>query len=232
MLRQSVRVAQLQKCAVRVSQIQKCAVRFSRANHSTHDDDDGSGCKDERYAKLIQGNRDWVKEKLAEDPQFFKKRAAGQHPRYMLIGCSDSRVPPDQLTGTQPGEMFIHRNVANVVVPTDMNCMSVLQYAVEVLKVEHVIVMVRVEFFLSPFVSHSLNTHTRVLFVSTRVYYLQYLSHIWVVCHTCVIHMYYLQHLCITFVLFAILVSHLYHTWVANTYLQHHTHTCYTTHIY
>jgi len=72
---------------------------------------------------------------------FFEKLQHAQKPNYLLIGCSDSRVPPDQLTQTQPGEIFIHRNVANLVVNTDLNCMSVLQYAVEVLKVKHVIVM-------------------------------------------------------------------------------------------
>eukprot|EP01027_Heterolobosea_sp_BB2_P020886 GEZU01029836.1.p1 GENE.GEZU01029836.1~~GEZU01029836.1.p1 ORF type:complete len:271 (+),score=73.92 GEZU01029836.1:52-813(+) len=93
------------------------------------------------YKKLFEGNEQFVKEKLALDPEYFTKRSTGQQPKYLLIGCSDSRVPPDQLTKTEPGEIFIHRNVANLVVNTDLNVMSVLQYAVEVLKVQHVIVM-------------------------------------------------------------------------------------------
>eukprot|EP00455_Lapot_gusevi_P045057 TRINITY_DN5725_c0_g2_i1.p1 TRINITY_DN5725_c0_g2~~TRINITY_DN5725_c0_g2_i1.p1 ORF type:complete len:273 (-),score=38.28 TRINITY_DN5725_c0_g2_i1:79-897(-) len=93
------------------------------------------------YEKLLSGNRSWVAAKTKNDPDYFQRLSAGQTPSYMLIGCSDSRAPPDQLTQTGPGEMFIHRNVANMVVNTDMNVMSVLQYAVEVLKVKHVIVM-------------------------------------------------------------------------------------------
>jgi len=88
---------------------------------------------------LCIGNRAFVESKTTTDPQFFEKLAKGQTPKYLLIGCSDARVPPDQLTGTEPGEIFIHRNVANLVVNTDLNLMSVLQYAVEVLKVKHII---------------------------------------------------------------------------------------------
>lgn len=94
-----------------------------------------------QYMKLFENNRRWVSETLKEDPDFFERLSKGQKPAFMLIGCSDSRVPPDQLTQTHPGEIFIHRNVANLVVHTDMNLMSVLQYAVEVLRVRHVIVM-------------------------------------------------------------------------------------------
>lgn len=93
------------------------------------------------YDKLLQGNKNFVLEKTSKDPKFFSRLKEVQRPDYMLIGCSDSRVPPDQLTQTQPGQIFIHRNVANLVVNTDLNVMSVLQYAVEVLKVKHVIVM-------------------------------------------------------------------------------------------
>jgi len=93
------------------------------------------------YYKLLTNNKEWQQEKTKDDPDYFKRMAEGQRPRFLLIGCSDSRVPPDQLTKTQPGEIFIHRNVANLVVSTDINLMSVLQYAVEVLKVKHVIVM-------------------------------------------------------------------------------------------
>ncbi|KAL0488128.1 carbonic anhydrase [Acrasis kona] len=93
------------------------------------------------YKKLFTGNRDFVARKTKEDPEYFTRLVNTQTPKYVLIGCSDSRVPPDQLTNTNPGEIFIHRNVANLVVNTDNNIMSVLQYAIEVLKVKHVIVM-------------------------------------------------------------------------------------------
>lgn len=90
--------------------------------------------------QLLTNNREWVQEKLAIDADFFNRLADGQHPKILWIGCSDSRVSPDQLTKTQPGEIFVHRNIANLVVQTDMNLLSVLQYSVEVLKVEHIIV--------------------------------------------------------------------------------------------
>jgi carbonic anhydrase len=77
---------------------------------------------------------------LRLDPGYFSRLAEGQHPEFLWIGCSDSRVPPDRITGTEPGDMFVHRNIANLVVQTDMNLLSVLQYAVEVLQVSHVIV--------------------------------------------------------------------------------------------
>jgi carbonic anhydrase len=92
------------------------------------------------YEQLFANNRRWVDEQLAEDPAYFERLAAGQSPQYLFIGCSDSRVNANEITGTQNGQMFIHRNIANVVVHTDMNLMSVLQFAVEVLHVEHVIV--------------------------------------------------------------------------------------------
>jgi len=94
----------------------------------------------ERYERLLQENKAWAKEKVAEDPQFFERLVNVQRPEYLWIGCSDSRVPPNEITQTQPGEIFIHRNIANMVVHTDLNMLSVLQYAVEVLKVKHVIV--------------------------------------------------------------------------------------------
>jgi|SRR6476661_4847939 len=90
---------------------------------------------------ILEGNRRWVEAKRAEDPEFFQKLAVGQKPRYLFIGCSDSRVPGSAITGTGPGEMFTHRNIANVVVNTDMNLLSVLQYAVEVLEVEVILVV-------------------------------------------------------------------------------------------
>ena len=89
---------------------------------------------------LLEKNRAWSESIKARDPQFFPNLARQQAPRYLWIGCSDSRVPPTELVGVVPGEMFVHRNVANVVVHTDFNCLSVLQYAVDVLKVAHVIV--------------------------------------------------------------------------------------------
>ncbi|MBD2767748.1 carbonic anhydrase [Hymenobacter sp. BT664] len=90
---------------------------------------------------ILEGNRRWVATKLAEDPEYFHKLSVGQKPRYLFIGCSDSRVPGSAITGTGPGEMFTHRNIANVVVHTDMNLLSVLQYAVEVLEVEVILVV-------------------------------------------------------------------------------------------
>jgi len=89
---------------------------------------------------LFERNRAWAAGRLREDPHFFDRLADQQSPKYMWIGCSDSRVPANQITGLDPGEVFVHRNVANVVVQTDLNLLSVLQFAVEVLKVEHVIV--------------------------------------------------------------------------------------------
>ncbi|MCC3158518.1 carbonate dehydratase [Hymenobacter sp. 15J16-1T3B] len=91
--------------------------------------------------RILEGNRRWVKDQLAKDPQYFEKLALGQKPRYLFIGCSDSRVPGSGITGTGPGEMFTHRNIANLVVHTDMNLLSVLQYAVEVLEVEVIMVV-------------------------------------------------------------------------------------------
>jgi carbonic anhydrase len=91
-------------------------------------------------AQLLENNQSWANEQLAIDPNYFHDLAKGQQPNFLWIGCSDSRVPPDQITKTHPGEMFVHRNVANLVVQTDMNFLSVLQYAVEVLKVNDVIV--------------------------------------------------------------------------------------------
>jgi carbonic anhydrase len=93
------------------------------------------------YLRLFEGNKQYVSEKTRDDPNYFSDRAKTQKPKYLLIGCSDSRVPPNELTKTEPGELFIHRNIANQVISTDMNCMSVIQFAVEYLKVEHVIVM-------------------------------------------------------------------------------------------
>ncbi len=92
------------------------------------------------YEKLLQENKNWAAETQAKDPDFFKNLVNLQSPEYLWIGCSDSRVPANQITGTQPGEIFVHRNIANMVVNTDLNLLSVLQYAVEVLHVKHIIV--------------------------------------------------------------------------------------------
>jgi carbonic anhydrase len=91
-------------------------------------------------SELLANNRAWAEEMTARDPDFFRRLSRQQAPRYLWIGCSDSRVPANQIVGLLPGEMFVHRNVANVVVHTDLNCLSVVQFAVDVLRVEHVIV--------------------------------------------------------------------------------------------
>ncbi|MFN5641230.1 MAG: carbonate dehydratase [Sphingobacteriales bacterium] len=92
------------------------------------------------YEKLLLENKAWAAEKIQDDPEFFSRLAHIQTPEFLWIGCSDSRVPANEITGTQPGEIFVHRNIANMVVHTDLNLLSVLQYAVEVLKVKHIIV--------------------------------------------------------------------------------------------
>lgn len=90
--------------------------------------------------QLIENNKEFVAEKLQLDPEFFIRSSEGQSPKVLWIGCADSRVPPNEITKTNPGDIFVHRNIANLVVMTDMNVLSVLQYAVEVLKVEHIII--------------------------------------------------------------------------------------------
>jgi carbonic anhydrase len=90
---------------------------------------------------LLSQNRAWSESMRAEDPEFFMRLVEQQLPQYLWIGCSDSRVPANEIVGMAPGELFVHRNVANVVVHTDLNCLSVLQYAVEVLKVKHILVV-------------------------------------------------------------------------------------------
>lgn len=90
---------------------------------------------------LFNNNRRWAQEIKSQDPAFFEKLSAQQQPEYLWIGCSDSRVPSNQIIGLMPGEVFVHRNVANVVVQTDLNCQSVIQYAVDVLKVKHIMVV-------------------------------------------------------------------------------------------
>ncbi|PKP43624.1 MAG: carbonate dehydratase [Bacteroidetes bacterium HGW-Bacteroidetes-13] len=92
------------------------------------------------YEQILENNRNWVKSKLDQDPDFFNKLAKGQKPPLLWIGCADSRVPANEITGTQAGEVFVHRNIANMVVHTDMNMLSVLDYAVNALEVRHIIV--------------------------------------------------------------------------------------------
>ena len=95
---------------------------------------------DDDLNRLFENNRRWVRERLEGDPDYFLRNAKSQTPEFLFIGCSDSRVPANEITGTEPGEMFVHRNIANQVWPNDLNVLSVLQYAVEVLDVRHVIV--------------------------------------------------------------------------------------------
>jgi carbonic anhydrase len=92
------------------------------------------------YESLLDGNKIWVSDMIDKDPEYFSRLAQGQNPPVLWIGCADSRVPANEVTNTQPGEIFVHRNIANMVVHTDMNMLSVLDYAVNVLKVKHIIV--------------------------------------------------------------------------------------------
>jgi carbonic anhydrase len=92
------------------------------------------------YESLLEGNKQFIENTLSEDPYYFEKLANGQKPPVLWIGCADSRVPANQITNTSPGEIFVHRNIANMVIHSDMNMLSVLDYAVNVLKVKHVIV--------------------------------------------------------------------------------------------
>ena len=94
----------------------------------------------DEYTRLLDGNKIFVKEMLSKDPEYFMKLSKGQSPEYLWIGCSDSRVPANEITNTLPGEIFVHRNIANLVVSTDMNLLTVLNYSVKYLKVKHIIV--------------------------------------------------------------------------------------------
>lgn len=89
---------------------------------------------------LFQNNEQWVSANLAKDPEFFIKTSRDQLPKYLWVGCSDSRVPANEIVGLEPGELFVHRNVANLFPHTDFNCLSVLEFAIDILKIEHVIV--------------------------------------------------------------------------------------------
>lgn len=92
------------------------------------------------FAQIFENNKQWIAQKLEKDPEYFEKLAKGQHPEYLYIGCADSRVTAEDLMGLQPGEVFIHRNIANLVVSTDNNINAVVQYAVEHLKVKNIII--------------------------------------------------------------------------------------------
>jgi carbonic anhydrase len=92
------------------------------------------------YKKILDNNKEWVESNLEKDPNYFKDLSTGQNPPLLWIGCSDSRVPANEITGTRAGEVFVHRNIANLVIHTDMNMLSVLDYAVNALKVKHVLV--------------------------------------------------------------------------------------------
>ena len=96
---------------------------------------------DTPLANLFENNEKWVAESLADDPEYFSRLAHQQAPEYLWIGCSDSRVPANQIIGLPPGEVFVHRNIANVVVHTDLNCLSVIQFAVDLLRVKHIMVV-------------------------------------------------------------------------------------------
>ncbi len=97
--------------------------------------------RDKDLNTLFKSNRDWAERILAAQPDFFEQLAKQQNPKYLWIGCSDSRVPANEIVGLMPGEVFVHRNIANVVVHSDLNCLSVIQFAVDVLKVEHIMVV-------------------------------------------------------------------------------------------
>ena len=114
-------------------------VRYSASMATDTTGRDGGGTKG-RLDRLLANNRGWAERMRKEDPEFFSRLSKRQSPEYLWIGCADSRVPANQIVDLLPGDIFVHRNVANVVVQTDLNCLSVLQYAVEVLEVKHVIV--------------------------------------------------------------------------------------------
>ena len=95
---------------------------------------------DKLYTNLLENNKRWVAKQLEIDPEFFENLAKGQKPPLLWIGCADSRVPANEIIGAQPGEVFVHRNIANMVIHSDMNMLSVLDYAINVLEVKHVIV--------------------------------------------------------------------------------------------
>ncbi|KAK3388719.1 beta class carbonic anhydrase [Sordaria brevicollis] len=116
--------------------------RFCSSHSSTSEKDrkDITMYLQETHDKVFENNKSWAAEQVAKDPDFFKKLSSGQNPEYLWIGCSDSRIPAEQITGLQPGDAFVHRNIANLVCNTDLNVMSVIEYAVKHLKVKHIVV--------------------------------------------------------------------------------------------
>ncbi len=115
-------------------------IRTSKDSKKTFNVSVGHESNEITYENLLTWNKEWVTETLNEDQDYFKKLAEAQHPPVLWIGCADSRVPANQITGTTPGDIFVHRNIANMVIHTDMSMLSVLDYAVSILKVKHVIV--------------------------------------------------------------------------------------------
>lgn len=104
------------------------------------DEDDVEKYLRENHQRLFENNKKWAADRLQQDPDFFTRLAAGQSPEYLWVGCSDSRIPAEQITGLEAGEAFVHRNIANMVISTDLNVMSVINYAVNHLKVKHIVV--------------------------------------------------------------------------------------------
>lgn len=124
---QSAERRDIQVLVAGIPRLEQCTPRFRKLMQ-------------DEYEKLLRNNQEWVREKLSTDPDFFAKKGTGQAPQFMFIGCSDSRVPENTITKTEPGQIFVHRNIANVVSLSDINLLSVLQYSVEVLNVKHLIV--------------------------------------------------------------------------------------------
>lgn len=94
----------------------------------------------DNFAVILNNNKNWAEDCLHRDPNFFKKLVRGQQPQYLWVGCSDSRVPSEEIVGLRPGELFVHRNIANQIPPSDINALAVIQYSVQVLKVTHIVV--------------------------------------------------------------------------------------------
>src|SRR2546423_5392079 len=121
-----------------------------------------------QLTKLFENNRAWAANMTRQDADFFRRLSEQQSPRYLWIGCSDSRVPANQIVGLMAGDMFVHRNVANIVVHTDLNCLSAIQFAVEVLRVEHIIVCGH--YGCGGVVAELPNKHTRFVYHTLRAH--------------------------------------------------------------
>lgn len=118
----------------------KVKVAPPRLPGMSEDDHDVEKYLRENHQRLFENNKKWAADRLQQDPEFFTRLAAGQSPEYLWVGCSDSRIPAEQITGLEAGEAFVHRNIANMVISTDLNVMSVINYAVNHLKVKHIVV--------------------------------------------------------------------------------------------